>query len=117
MKAILIAAIGAGLFAGAPLTAAAQSKGVAFAEVVESLSVSLRDLDLKSVTGAREALARIQAAADHVCGDRPAILPLGPQAMFARCRLAAVDAAVSRLGSPLVTALATPRLPIRLAAH
>jgi UrcA family protein len=79
--------------------------------------VRYSDLDLGAPAGARVLMQRIRTAAATACGEAPDIRALDQHAQFAACRDGAVDAAVDRLASPMVSAVArgsaTPSLVAR----
>ena len=72
-----------------------------------SESVSYADLDLGTSNGARTLLRRIDLAAKRVCGPEPSHSPLQPHltAFYDRCVTDSVDATVTRIGSPLLSAM------------
>ncbi|HWF78174.1 MAG TPA: UrcA family protein [Caulobacteraceae bacterium] len=74
-----------------------------------SLKVSIADLNLKSDAGAHEALARIQRAARHVCGDGDVEPGLTQQVQFHNCVSQAVQHAVAAINAPALTAVSPGR--------
>ena len=70
---------------------------------VVSARISYEDLDLSNAAGGRAMLARIRAAAKGVCGDP--YDALWQKYEYQPCVDKAIDRAVARLGSPVVTAL------------
>ncbi len=75
-------------------------------DVLPSARVSRAGVDLASPEGAKMALARIEYAADDVCGGRPDSRALDRAPAFAKCRAAAVAGAVKSLDRPLLSRLA-----------
>lgn len=76
------------------------------------------DLDLATPQGARGLLDRIEQAAEAVCAPRPAAGDSGEaKAQYRACRAAAVRAAVTRMHSPVLTAMARPPRSDWLAAR
>jgi UrcA family protein len=68
-----------------------------------SLAVSFRDLDLSTSSGAAKLYRRIQSAARGVCQYEPSS-PRG-ETVWRYCVRPTVDAAVTKVNSPLLTAL------------
>lgn len=93
--AVLVAAVGP----GAAATAFAADPGAAV-----TLKVSIADLNMSSVAGAREALARIQRAARQICGgdSEPS---LTQQMQYRSCVSDAVQRAVAAMRLPTLTAV------------
>ena len=79
--------------------------GVAGAQAPSEV-VRYSDLDLSTATGVRTLYKRIQNAAWRVCRD---ITDQATGIYNARCRVAAIDAAVAQLNKPALTALHTGR--------
>lgn len=107
MKRISIM-VGAGLVVAAmPAPAIAQG---ADPITVKHIGVPHADLDLKSESGARTMLERLEKAATKACGGKP--LPpaswdqvgQAKQREHRRCKAAAIDGATLKLGAPLVRA-------------
>ena len=72
-----------------------------------STEVSFRDLDLNTQSGAAKLYRRIQGAAQRVCGYEPTLAKA--QSIWQHCVLPTVDAAVTKVNNPLLTALHTGR--------
>ena len=72
-----------------------------------SEAVSYADLNLATSDGAHTLLQRIDLAAKRVCGPEPSHSPLQPHAtaFYQRCVMDSVDATVTRIGSPLLSAM------------
>ncbi len=117
MKIATAALICSAMLASFPIGVMAQPEHAAGARSNGSFheTVSLAGIDLNTPEGARRALRVITSAATNVCGGEPDIFPLAPQVAFARCRSAAVESAVERLGAPRVTALLLPQAKLRVA--
>jgi len=77
----------------------------AAADSPRSITVSFRDLDISSTAGAHTLYTRIKVAARDLCGTEGHSLT--EIAHYQRCVQATVDDAVSRVNSPLLTALHT----------
>jgi len=90
----LVAVIG--LFTAGTLPAAEQG-----------ITVKYADLDLNTVSGARALYGRISSAARTVCGYRGTHLT--DQAFWQSCYKGAVADAVSKVNSPMLTAVHTGR--------
>jgi UrcA family protein len=71
----------------------------------DSVSVSMRDLDLNHDAGAQVALQRIRAAAHEVCGIAPQITDLTRDSLYRSCVNEAIERSVQTLGAAKVTAL------------
>ena len=69
-----------------------------------SIKVSYGELDLTKPTGAEALYRRIRRAAFTVCGAYDSPMP-GSYAAKSRCFKSAVDDAVSKVNSPLLTSL------------
>ena len=69
-----------------------------------SVMVSYADLNLESAAGAATMLRRVDHAAQTICGPEPSDRLQGMK-QYRGCVREIVDSAVSRLGSPTVTAL------------
>jgi UrcA family protein len=67
-----------------------------------SLPVTYTDLDISTTAGASVILARIEHAANQVCGGQPDIRDLDARARFVACRTSAMSTAVASLHSPVV---------------
>jgi UrcA family protein len=74
-----------------------------------SVTVSFRDLDIGSPAGAHALYRRIQGAARQVCGPKGA--DLIEQEYWNSCYRQAIDDAVGKVNSPLLTAIHTHRPP------
>jgi UrcA family protein len=70
------------------------------------IQVRYADLDIGHVAGAQILLHRIQVAAANACGGAPDLRELQQRADFDHCRNAAVGAAIARVGSPMLAAVA-----------
>jgi len=71
----------------------------------EQTSVQFGDLDLHSQAGAERVIARLQAGADKVCGERPGLRDVARSGEYRQCVRHAMGDAVAQLNSPLVSAL------------
>ena len=96
--------------------------GAASAQAVDpsaqpSISIRYSDLDLKSEDGAKAMAARIQTAADAVCGQRPDPMLLDRRAAFDTCHKATVERALDQLHAPLVTAMAGQSTTVLIAGR
>jgi UrcA family protein len=76
---------------------------------VASVTVSFRDLDIGSAAGAHALYRRIQGAARQVCGPKGA--DLIEQGYWNSCYRKAIDDAVTKVNSPLLTSIHTHRPP------
>jgi UrcA family protein len=103
---LLSAVIGCGLAAPASAKADAQLES-------HSRKVWVGDLNLSSETGAREAIRRINRAADRVCRDASIVQH---QTRYRQCVRHAVKQAVSDTHSAVVTSLHENRSTMELAA-
>jgi UrcA family protein len=79
-----------------------------------NISVSYRDLDLSSRSGAHTLLARIEKAAEEVCGGDPYKMPDRFDAVilareFQKCREQVMARAVASVPAPLVAQLYAAR--------
>jgi UrcA family protein len=74
-----------------------------------SVTVSFRDLDIGSSAGANTLYRRIQGAARQVCGPKGA--DLIEQYYWMSCYRHAIDDAVAKVNSPLLTAIHAHRPP------
>jgi len=63
------------------------------------------ELDLSREDGARTLIGRIELAARVVCGGEPSPLSLGEAHRFRSCVTEATSRSITRVGSPLVTAI------------
>ena len=102
----------AGLVGAALMVAAIAPGASAFAADPDgqvSLKVSIADLNLATEAGAREALARIQRTARHICGDGDAEPGLTQQLQFRSCVSEAVQHAVAAINAPMLTAVSQGR--------
>jgi UrcA family protein len=72
------------------------------AQILAETRVPYADLDLSSSAGLRTLMARIEAAADRVCGITPAETPEPTQTA---CRKDAVAEAVARMRTPALAEL------------
>ena len=82
------------------------------AVAVTEARLSYTDADLATAAGARAMLARIEAAAEAVCGEAATE---AQRAEVAECRDRAVSGAVARLGQPAIRELASRRTADRAA--
>ncbi len=67
--------------------------------------VSYDDINIHQATGARTLLARIDIAADDVCGPAPNMRQLGEWKAFRDCRKTAMDNAMAALPVNLMASL------------
>jgi len=95
-NAVAMAAI-LGLFGAAQALTAEQPDGV------RSITVSFRDLNLSTIEGATTLYQRIKKAANKVCEEPDSYLN-DPRA-WAHCYRGAIDDAVAKVNSPLLTAV------------
>lgn len=108
---ILSGVFSAALSVGAVIWAVSAVSGVASAQTpsrpMVSETVSYADLDLSTEAGAGKLLKRLDLAAQRACGPEPTHSPLMPRvtALYDLCVREAVDVAVLRIGSPIVTAV------------
>ena len=87
--------------------AAAQSNGIHSNDIdAPRVNVSYADLNLRSEAGAQVMMARIEDAAERVCGGAPDTRLLDRRALFNSCKAKTFDRAVRELHAPLVTAMA-----------
>lgn len=70
-----------------------------------SVKVSMSGLDMKSESGAKVLLQRIQTGSKQACGDRPDMLALDQHATYEACVKSTIDRTVGSLDNPLVTSL------------
>ena len=98
---ILTLALGASILALAALPATSVS-----AQDVQTVSaiVQYGDLNLSSREGAKAMYQRIKSTARKLCGDEPDIGDIGAMGGWRTCVSDAVNDAVGRLDSPMVTA-------------
>lgn len=80
-------------------------------DAAPSITVQLTDINLDSPKGAKVALARITRAAEVVCGDRPRVNDLTRFRPFLECQNTALNNAVSKVNSPLLSQLAPNARP------
>ena len=94
------------VFAAAALATSVGSAMAAPAAGPNTVSTIVRytDLDLSSKDGAKAMLHRIRKAADRVCEPEADIGDIVDYADWRHCVTTSIDSAVSRLGSPMVTA-------------
>ncbi len=104
--------LGTALTLGAGVWLAAVTAGLAQAEASPpeaqvAQAVTYADLDLSTRDGAHALLKRIDLAAKRACGVEPSHSPLEPRAVafFRDCVDASVDAAVARVGSPMLASI------------
>ncbi len=108
---ILSGVFSAALSVGAVIWAVSAVTGVASAQTagrpIVAETVSYADLDLSTETGADQLLKRLDRAAQRACGPEPSHSPLTPRltAHYELCVRDAVDVAVERVGSPLLSAM------------
>ncbi|MDT8757245.1 UrcA family protein [Sphingomonas psychrotolerans] len=101
-------AIAVGLLAGDAANPAVAQKSHAL--IVTEVSVPHGDLDLASEVDATAMLARLDKAATRACGGRPVVvtatdpLAAAKKREYERCKAAALDASIARLGAPRVRA-------------
>ena len=105
-RAMLCAALGAAVLAGATTTVRAEEG---------QMRVALSGLDLNTVAGAKVALSRIHASADVFCDDVAGRQSLERQAVVQQCIARMTWKSVDALHAPIVTALLEHR-PVSEAA-
>lgn len=93
----------------------ATSAAAAATMTPEHVTVSYRDLDLSTPSGASILYARILKAAQLVCGY-PDSADLGHNRLVAACNNKATAAAVTEVNRPLLTALHNERSGVKLTA-
>jgi UrcA family protein len=79
--------------------------GVATGTVRNQVPVSYDDLNLTNTAGARTLYARLKAAADRACGNRPSGRDLQEYLNFQSCYDSALDKAVRKVNSGQLQAL------------
>jgi UrcA family protein len=87
--------------------------------VSHSVKVSYADLNLSSEAGAATLYQRIRSAARNVCSPEPGERPLERYRDWKQCYETAINNAVGKVNSPLLSALhgsKTPTTPPRVAA-
>jgi UrcA family protein len=99
--------------------ASAQSKGEHNPNtVVYTQDVRYAATDLASARGAQRMLTEIGYAADRVCGGQPdSSSGSGAKADYAECKQTAINEAVAKVRSPMLTALASGHKPVDLAGN
>ena len=97
-------ALAAAAAIGAP--AMAEPSGVRPLDEPSRVAVSYADLNLGQAAGAAILLRRIRDAATIACGGPPDIRMTEDRIAFDQCAHAAVAAAVARVDSPMLTAIA-----------
>ena len=102
MRIRILLGLCAGLALAAPSLAAPQSDPVTGVPIV---TVSSGRLDLSRPDDAAEMLRRLKRAASVVCGGKPSPAELDRASNYRACTQEALEAAVGRLGAPLVTGL------------
>jgi UrcA family protein len=102
---ILAAALSVGV--GIWLVAMTTEMAMAQTPAAPHTAVVYSDLDLTTADGAGALLKRINVAAMRICGPGPTHSPLMPReaAHYHNCVADSVDAAVARVGSPLLASL------------
>jgi UrcA family protein len=81
-----------------------------------SITVRYADLDVGHEAGARTLLQRIRAASVRACGGQPDLRLLDRRADFDQCRASAIGAAIGKVDSPVLTAMAAqPGPAVRVA--
>ena len=106
MAAVIASAAGVGVIFSAPYAARADPVTTLTNDPnVVSERVSFWDLDQHSTAGAKQALHRIRAAAEDLCGPEPSHGPLELSAEYRHCMAKSVNRAVADLHNPLVAAL------------
>jgi UrcA family protein len=75
------------------------------------------DINVREAAGARILLARIDQAADDVCGPAPDMRQLGMWESFRDCRKTAMDNAMASLPFNLMAAIEHPDRPEALASR
>lgn len=115
IRTYLIAAVAAFALA-AP--AFAQSAPGSSAIQMQSIKVSFDDLDISRDAGASELLARIERAANRICGERPDLRQMATRLRHQACIGSAVSGAVAHVNSPRLTAFHSDGAkPVRLASR
>jgi UrcA family protein len=100
LKQIIIASLAAAAAIGAASSAQAQTP----ASDIQSVTVSVAGLDMRSDSGARILLQRIETAAGKVCGGEPT-LALDRKQQFQPCVRKVTARTVSGLNYPRLAAL------------
>jgi len=73
------------------------------ADAPSQVIVKFADLDLATDVGASVLLRRIEAAAEHICGDPRGLLPLDRSVRVQQCNTQVIAHAVADVGAPRVT--------------
>jgi UrcA family protein len=97
------------LCAGAALVCLGAIAPVLASGTAPQVTVKYDDLNLSTRQGATTLLARIRAAARHVCGEESQRLDL--QHAWQLCYDASINVAVAKVDSPILTALAHGQYP------
>jgi UrcA family protein len=109
--------LGLTLAAAAVLAAAAPASAQSLNEQA-SVTVRYGDLNLDHAAGAKALLYRIKIAAKIACSPIPEMGRWDEVRAFDACRKAAIDRAVAKVGSPILTAMAdVDAHPVRLATR
>lgn len=93
---------------GAVVLAAAHTRALAGQAMGPDVVVSYADLDITTAAGAEQLYERIQHAAARICPQADS-LPLASYAASVHCRNAVVNQAVSKVGSPKLSAVYASR--------
>jgi UrcA family protein len=113
MSRSIFSATAAGVCSALTLCCGALAQGYDDPGAAEQVILKVKNADLRSPSGAKEAALRVRVAADKVCGgDRDPVLRSGDG--FGRCREAAIDRAIGSVDAPLL-AEALGRSPTLLA--
>ncbi|MBS0331609.1 MAG: UrcA family protein [Proteobacteria bacterium] len=86
-------------------------------KIVTYTRIDSADLDARTAAGARSLLQRIEVAADAVCGGEANAVNASQKRDYRNCRDDAIRGAVSRMGSPALTTLASRRRVEQVAAR
>jgi UrcA family protein len=113
VKTLILTALLAALAA----PAAAQSGASRDRSDIRQVKVRFSDLDLTSKAGAEKMIWRFRHAARTVCGREPDLRELVASARDSLCITSAMNAAVSQLNAPLVTATYSRTYPTSLLAN
>lgn len=107
---LAIGALGLAALAG-PAASQALRQGYSpdSTKAVTETRIPYSDIDATSSAGARALLARIEDAAELVCGGAASAVTDYQKEDFRECRRAAVSGAVARMRNPVLTKLASRR--------
>ena len=79
-----------------------------------SIAVRYDDLNIANEAGAKKLYSRIRSAAKSVCGTRHSLLLVGKSSAAAKCEQDAIENAVSKVNSRVLTALHNQKATRRL---